>query len=522
MHSPGRFLASARLIALLTLASRLLGLGREAVFGYLLGASPLLSAFRIAFMLPNLARRLFGEGALSSALIPALSKDLHEGDLDSSRRLVGNVLTLLVVILSAGVIATEAVILVWYSFRPHLILGVAAVLMPYMVLICTTAVLGGVLNVRNHFAVPAAVPIILNLGIIGAALGGHAWFAFTGEQLINAIAVGVLLAGVAQLLLMLAALKRLRFFPIVGRSWRDPRIKAIFAAMGPMILGLSAVQINSLADYLIAYFAIVTEEGRVGPAVLGFAQFLYQLPLGVFGIALATAIFPVLSARAAEDDHTGVWEALNRGIRASLVVALPATVGLIFVARPLVVTLFERGAFDASDTGRVVGTLVCYSLGLPAYFLHHLLVRTFYALHENKTPARIAARMVLINFAMNLALVFWLQERGLALATATCAMIQTIWLGMRLQRVLPGVSWRLILPGVSRIALATLVMAVCLIALLYAVRVYPSLDGYAPVKLAILVAGGVITYGLTAHLLRIGELKMLLRRGSAFQEHKDA
>ena len=228
MHSPGRFLASARLIALLTLTSRLLGLGREAVFGYLLGASPLLSAFRIAFMLPNLARRLFGEGALSSALIPALSKDLHEGDLDSSRRLVGNVLTLLVVILSAGVVATEAVILVWSGFRPHLLLGVAAVLMPYMVLICTTAVLGGVLNVRNHFAAPAAAPIILNLGIIGAALGGHAWFGFTGERLVYTIAVGVLLAGVAQLLLVLVALKRVRFFPIVGRSWRDPRIKAIF------------------------------------------------------------------------------------------------------------------------------------------------------------------------------------------------------------------------------------------------------------------------------------------------------
>jgi putative peptidoglycan lipid II flippase len=282
-----------------------------------------------------------------------------------------------------------------------------------------------------------------------------------------------------------------------------------------MILGLSAVQINSLVDYLIAYWFVSENGVRVGPAVLGYAQYLYQLPLGVFGISLATAIFPVLSRKAAEGDRPGLASVFTRGIRLSLFIALPASVGLMFVAGPLVATLYERGEFDFADTQRVAGTLFYYSVGLAAYFTQHIVVRTFYALQNSKTPARITLWMVSINFLMNLSLVFVLEERGLALATAVCAVIQVVWLSLKLTRALPQIAWRTIAAGVYRMLIATGIMAAVLTFLTYSPLV-GRLVGSTPVaELLTLVVAGIVSYAVAARFLRVEELGIVLRRDRA-------
>jgi len=317
---------------------------------------------------------------------------------------------------------------------------------------------------------------------------------------------GVLLAGVLQVLITGAALHRVSFFPTFGGTWRDPQVRQVFALMAPMALGLSAVQINTLMDSVIAYLFVFEGGERVGPAVLGYAQFLYQLPLGVFGISLATAIFPLLSTKAAQGDRAGMAEVVQRGIRMSLFIALPSSIGLIFVAHPLVATLYQRGAFDAADTQRVAATLVYYSLGIAAYFAQHIVVRTYYALQDSRTPARIALWMVALNLVMNLSLVFVMEERGLALSTSVSATVQIVWLLARLRRVLPEVGWARLWLALSKTVLATAAMAVALWILTSSGLSVDRLVGQSGIQLLILVVTGVAVYLLAARVLRIKEL----------------
>ena len=518
MRTSGRVIASARLIAILTLGSRVLGLIRECIYSYFFSTSELLSGFRIAFMVPNLARRLFGEGALSAAMIPVLSESLQTKGEESTRRFVGALLTALLAVLCLLVLAAEALIAGWRMIQSDIALDLSAVLMPYMAMICLVAVVSGVLNVRGHFAAPAAVPMVLNVGIILAAVGG-AWLAdLRGIRLIYAMSVGVLVAGVLQVLIVGGVLRAVSFFPIFGGSWRDPRVRRVAVLMGPMILGLGAVQLNSLADQLIAYFFVVHDGQRVGPAVLGYAQFLYQLPLGVFGIAIATAVFPVLSRHVVEGDRAGMAEVLAQGIRLSLFVALPASVGLMFVAKPLVAALYQRGEFDAAATQRVAGTLFFYSLGITAYFTQHLLARAFYSMQNSRTPARIALWMVGVNIVMNLSLVFVLEERGLALATAVCATLQVLLLARTLTRELPELAWRSIARGVARMVTATAVMAAVLAAMMIPKAPARLIDGSPVAGLAVLVIVGVASYAIVSKALGIEELKKLFHRERGTEE----
>jgi putative peptidoglycan lipid II flippase len=511
MATSGRFVPSAWLIAALTLASRLLGLVRESIFSYYFSTSELLSAFRIAFQAPNLARRLFGEGALSSAMIPVLTESIQQRGEEESRRFVGTILTLLATVLGLAVIGIEIIIAVWRTFHDDLALRLTAVLMPYMALICTAAVASGVLNVRQHFAVPAAAPTILNVVMIVALVGGALLGGLTQASLMYLVCGGVLLAGVIQVGITGVALRRASFFPTFGGTWRDPQLRRVFVLMAPMALGLSAVQINTLMDSVIAYLFIREGGERVGPAVLGYAQFLYQLPLGVFGISLATAIFPILSSKAAEGDRVGMADVFERGIRMSLFLALPSSIGLIFVAHPLVATLYQRGEFDASDTQRVASTLVYYSLGLAAYFAQHIVIRTFYALQESRTPARVAVYMVALNLAMNLSLVFVMEERGLALSTSVSATVQVIWLLAKLRRVLPEIGWVRLGLGLTRTVLATAVMAVVLWILTATGLSIHRLVGRSVFELAILVGAGLAVYYLAARVLKIEELATALQ-----------
>ena len=328
-----QFVGSAKLIGALTLGSRILGLIRETGFSHFFGASPLFSAYRVAFQIPNLARRLFGEGALTSSFIPVFTRTLEtEGDLQG-KQLAGAVFTLLTTILIGLLVLIETGLLVASFFVQGPTLTLSAITMPYMVFICVTAFFGGVLNGLHRFAAPAIAPILLNVVSISAIwIGGSILHLQTYTHLIL-ISCSVLVSGVLQLGLQLAWLRSCNFTIRVNWGWSSPAVQRIVRLMMPMIIGMSAVQLNTFADTLIALFLV--EDGR-GPAILGYAQYVSHLPLGIFGTALATAIFPLLAKRVAEKDTAGFKQVVEMGLRTSLFIAIPAGVGLILVADPLI------------------------------------------------------------------------------------------------------------------------------------------------------------------------------------------
>lgn len=492
----------------LTLLSRVLGLCRECMLGYYFGAEPILSSFRLAYQIPNLARRLFGEGALSAAFIPVFVECLHQHGRERARHLAGSVLTLLVITLVALTAALEAGVALAYVTRPGVTLALTAILLPYMVLICTTAFFGGILNGLRHFAAPAASPLVLNLAIIGSAWVGGSLASLPPDRLVYLIAVGIIGAGVAQLALQVWAGRRLQFRPIINRQWKDPYVRRIGGLMLPMALGLSVVQINTFMDSVIA-FALVP-DGR-GLAILGYAQYLYQLPVGVVGVALATAVFPVLASLSATGDRSEFSRVVERGLRTTLFVSLPAVVGLVCIASPLVRGLYERGEFRADATARVARALTWYSLGVWCYCGQHILVRTFYALKESKTPAQVAAGMILLNLALNLVLVLRMGEAGVALATAISATVQFALLVRKLHPHLHEPRWRHVAGGAVRMAAASALMGAAIAAL----RTYGGLGttwAARPIlEVAVIVGGGVILYAAACYLLRVHEFSEAIR-----------
>lgn len=510
-HRAKSTVGSARLIAILTLGSRILGLIRERVFAHYFSTSELLSAFRIAFMIPNLTRRLFGEGALSAAVIPVLTDTLKSHGEVASRRFVGTVLAALACVLVAIMLVLEAVLVAWLQFHDDLALSLGTIMVPYLVFICIVAVASGVLNVRGHFAVPAAAPTFLNIAIIAGVWIGVGVLGWRDQQLMRAVCYAILISGAAQMAATAYALRSVKFFPIFGGSFRDPQLRRIITLMGPMVLGLSAVQINSLFDNIIAYLFIEVNGERVGPAVLGYAQFLYQLPLGIFGISIATAVFPELSASAAAGDRHAMASSVQRGLKLGAFISLPATAGLALTATPLVAALYQQGEFGPDQTRRVAGTLICYSFGLVAYFAQHVVVRVFYSLQDSATPARIALRMVMLNLSLNLVLVFLLEEMGLALSTSISASIQLIWLTRVLHRRMPELRLHTLWSPLNRMMLAALLMVITLLVVDSPDILTATVFNNSWLRLAALVAIGLGVYGAAAKWLGIDELKAMLR-----------
>ena len=504
-----RVVGPAKVIAGLTLVSRGLGLIRDAVCAHVLGVGAASSAFWVAFQIPNLFRRLFGEGALSAAFIPVFSDYHHAGDRAGARRVGCCVLGLLVVTLLGLTLLGEATLgllgkVGWDTERTRLTLSLTALMLPFMVMICVTAMLGGLLNVLGHFATPASAPIVLNVCMIAAAIGAGVWRGLPANQLVFVVAASVLVAGIVQVVIHWIAVERRGYRLTPAFDTRHEGVRRIIRTMGPMVVGLGAVQINTLADTLIAYWYIPFDGA---PTVLYYAQRLYDFPLGVFSLAVVTAVFPELSRLATLNDTARYGATVIKGLRLVLFIGLPASIGLILVREPLVAFLFERGEFGAEGTRRVAQTLIYYAAGVWAYGCQHVLIRSFYALKDSRTPMRIAAYMILLNVPLNLILVWPLAEGGLALSTAICAVIQVIWLGRTLARRMGEVSWWAIESSVLRTAVATLAMTI-MIVLLDAMWLG---DVHVGARLAALVASGVVVFVAVAAALKHPELRELAR-----------
>ncbi len=489
-HAP-RFVGHALLVAVLTFASRITGLLRDAVLFASFGRGPVASAFLIGFMIPNLFRRLFGEGALSAAFIPAYA-ELTRNDPALARRFASLCIAALLIVTGGITLLGESAL--WYMHTRDgwaddtlLAIRLTMLMLPYMPMICLVALIGGALQVRGRFGPAASAPIFLNVVMIAAILWAtrsHTPDGTTDRQLRAAIvfvSMSVVLAGAIQLLWQLAALFRMES-PTPDFAGTADAFKKMLWVMGPMVLGLAVFQINTAMDTLIVWVLAPKEGGaqaltlfgQTWPypihdagqvAALAGAQRLYQFPLGVFGIALATAIFPAL-AHAASDrgdlGRAGFRETLHHGLRLSFFIGLPASVGLILVRVPLTRVVFEHGKFELEDSLRVAVILAGYASAVWAYSMTHILTRAFYAVGDSKTPLRVSMTMVVFNFALNLTLIWPLGAAGLAWSTAISAACQVLILLLLVRKHVDRPVDASVLKGWLRTVLLTSAMTAAL------------------------------------------------------------
>lgn len=534
------FVGHAMVVSVLTLLSRVTGLVREAVMSASFGVSPVLSAFAIGFMVPNLFRRLFGEGALSAAFIPAYAEQLKK-DRDLAKRMASLCLALLLIVTAALTLIGEFTLAYWrdravMSAETTLAVNLTMRMLPYMPLICATALMGGVLQVHRRFGPFAAAPIILNLVMILAAVFAASGFndPFDAERGVRIVANSVLVAGVLQLIWQATAM-----FHVESLSWRCRRaaaaLKPVWWMMLPMALGLAVFQINTMLDTVIAFGLAQPENGgqtlhlfgytlaypiadRGAPAALTLAQRLYQFPLGVFGVALATAIFPALANSAAQranpdQPDDGRYQAiLHHGLRLTMFIGLPASAGLILTRLPLTRTIFESGRVQLADSLRIAWLLAAYGSGVWAYALTHTITRAYHAVKDARTPLWISMIMVALNLALNLTLIWSLGEVGLAWSTTISASVQTVLLIVLLKRYVKQPMDRSVLVSWSKSALLTMSMTAALwLSLQWFDPAAMSRQG-AAILLAGMTLGGGGIYLLGARLLGCEELRWLMNR----------
>lgn len=435
-------LRAASLISLLTLASRITGLIRDVVIASAFGAGASLDAFNVAFRIPNLLRRLFGEGAFSQAFVPALAYAREaEGD-DATRRLIDAVATVLfwvlVVACVVGVVAAPAVVWLTASglerFDDAVVM--TRIMFPYIGFISLVSLSAGVLNTWKRFAVPAATPVLLNLGIIAAAWLLAPLFGRWGIERIQALAVGVMAGGVAQLavqvpaLLAIGLLPRIRLNPYrLGEAWRHPGVRHIMRKMAPALLGVSVAQLSILINTQIASY-----QGVGAVSWLFYADRLMEFPTALLGVAVGSVLIPQLSAARARDDADTYSGLLDWGLRLTLLLALPCTVALIVFPEALVATLFERGRFDALAVGKTALALRGYGIGLLGLIGVKILAPGFYARQDMRTPVKIAVVVLLLTQALNLVFVPLFGHAGLALSVGLGAVVNATWLFIGLRR----------------------------------------------------------------------------------------
>ncbi|NNF51258.1 MAG: murein biosynthesis integral membrane protein MurJ [Gammaproteobacteria bacterium] len=466
-------LKSTSTVGAMTLLSRILGLIRDLVFARFFGAGLGMDVFVIAFQIPNFFRRMFGEGAFSPAFVPVFSEYRSKKSGEEVRQLADRVAGTLGLILLGitilGVIGAPAFILVFasgFAAEPEkfdLAVQLLGITFPYLIFISLTAFAGGMLNTFGRFAVPAFTPVLLNLSLIAAAVWAATWFAAPVE----ALAWGVLVAGVAQLLFQLPFLARIGLLPTPRWGWRHEGVRKIMRLMLPALFGSSVAQINLIVDRIIASFLVT---GSI--SWLYYSDRLMEFPLGVFAIALATIILPGLSTKHAEENPGAFSATLDWALRLVCVLAVPAAVGLFALAGPMLATLFNYGEFDAYSVEMASYSLMAYAVGLLGFTLVKVLAPGYFARQDMRTPVKVGVIAMLSNIVFNLLIVipmvrvgFVAPHMGLALATGLAALLNAalLYRGLRTSGVYqPGPGWW---PLAARVVIANLVMLAFLVPL---------------------------------------------------------
>lgn len=538
-----RFERHARTVTLLTLVSRVTGLARDAALSRIFGVTALMDAFWFAFMIPNLFRRLFGEGALSAAFLPVYSQ-LNRDDPHTARQLASLTIGALIALLGGITLIGEIAlyILSLQQDHDHLALRLMMIMLPYMPLVCLVAIFGAMLQVHGRFGPTAAAPIVLNLFIVAAAIG----FATRGVLAprvdsvgrevthISAVAASVLIAGIVQVIWSILSLKRAGALPPATVGARTPRLADSFKQMlwqvSPMLVGLGVLQLNTFIDGLIASYPTT-----IGPTIFGIdypldkgsltalsnAQRLYEFPLGVFGIAVATAIFPALAKVA--NDGESFTNILRRGLRLVVYIGLPASVGLMLVRVPLTAAILQGKNFTPADTQRVAFVLMGYAPAIWAYSMTHTLTRAFYAKGDAFTPVRVAMGMVILNFLLNITLIWTpLKEAGLAWSTAICAIVQVTILLRLIRKHADHAIDDAVMRSWFKTAIITAIMAAIVFALDSTLAPSRSLAGtwrWSVIELCVLVSAGAIVVAVMSFMLRMPEFAWALGRATHYNRN---
>jgi len=511
---------STAVVSGMTLLSRVMGFVRDMVLATVFGAGAAMDAFFVAFKIPNFLRRLFAEGAFSQAFVPVLSEYRSEREPSQVRQLMaetaGTLFAILQLVSIVGVVFAPG--LVWlfapgFSDEPERF-GLAAEMLrytfPYILFISLVALAGGALNAFGRFAVPAFTPVMLNLCLIAAAL----WLAPSFSEPVIALAVGVLIAGAVQLAIQLPALARLGLLPRPQWAWRSEGVQRIVKLMLPAIFGSSVAQISLLFDTIMASFLVA---GSV--SWLYFSDRLMEFPLGMFAIALSTVILPSLSRDHASADPAAFSAKLDWALRLCLLIVLPASVGLVLLAGPMLSTLFQYGEFTGRDVEMAQWSLWAYGFGLLGFSLVKVLVPGYFARQDTRTPVKYGVAALLTNMVLNVLFVvpmvmldFVAPHAGLALATITGAFVNAALLfrGLRRQGIYqPQAGWWLF-------SLRMLAAAAAMAGLLLWCN--PALSWWLEAALAQrvtmlvqLIATGVVVYLLALLLLGLRPRQLMLR-----------
>lgn len=498
---------SALTVGAMTMASRVAGFARDWLMALTLGAGPAADAFFVAFKLPNFFRRLFAEGAFSAAFVPYFAS-IHGQDPRAGETFARRVLSLFLPVLVLFTLLVElfmpsVVYALTGGFRDGdpdklaLAISLSRLTFPFLALISLVSLLSGILNGLGRFAAAAGVPVVLNFCLISAMVLAPLLTSAAPEDVARLLAVGVTTAGLLQVIMLLFALRRAGFALPLSLPSRSKNTSNMLKAMAPAVVGAGAVQINLLIDVLLATRFL--PEGSI--SYLYYGDRLVQLPIGVIGVAVGTALLPTLSRTLGKGDYSGGNTMMNMALEMVLVITLPAMVALMTVPDVFIRILFEHGAFTRGDTFATVRALMAYACGLPAYVLIKVFTPGFFARGDTRTPVRISIGCLVLNTALGIALMQPLGHAGLALATAVAAWVNAfaLWAVLRRRshfRLVPGLIGRLL-----RTCVAACVMAG---GLWGAVQFSLPLLGAQPIisfpVLVALVIGAMVFYVITGTL----------------------
>ena len=519
-----KIIRSAGIVSGFTSLSRLLGLVRDVLMASFFGTTLVMDVFVAAFTVPNLFRRLFGEGALSSALVPVLVETREkEGD-GAAWALVNRVLCLLAVVLT---LITAAVILFAANASPESakaaeVLSLLQIMMPYMIFICLAAVSMAILNSFHHFAVSSFAPSILNLLWIGALLFVVPTIGNSPEEKIRVVAWAILLAGFLQWAVQWPVLCHFgwRLRPVSGESKEltNQKVKKILCLMGPAALGMAVLQVNVLIDRFLALWV-----GGGATSALYFSERLIYFPLGIIATALGTVLLPVFSRHAARNDQQQIREGVTDGLRHLLFIMIPASIGLLVLAHPIVQMIFEWGVFDSGSTWMTSIALQCYAPGLVIFSLAKVFVPAFYAQQDTKTPVKIGLIAVALNLALNITFVLTLPQpvkhAGIAFATVLSSVFNMSCLALILQRRIGNLNWKRVGATAARSLGAAALMASTV---LFVFNLFPAAGDESAesigkvgqtISVLVSIAAGGGVYLLASILFRAPELREFFKAG---------
>ena len=481
-----------------TLVSRIFGFFRDTMVANYLGAGFLSDAFLVAFKLPNFLRRLFAEGAFNSAFVPLFAGTLEADGPEASRRFAEEVLSSLALILLLIVLAAEIFMpLVVLAFAPgfdadpakfDLSITLSRLTFPYIFLISIVTLFSAILNSLHKFAYAAIAPILLNLCMMG---GLYFLSPYTATPA-HALAIGVSLSGVVQCLFLAHGCRKAGLMPRFVRPRFSPPVKRVLKLAAPSAFGAGVAQVNLLVDIWLAS----SIPGAV--SWIYYADRINELPIGVIGVAISTALLPLMTRAIRGGNHGGAVAQMNNALSMGMAVIAPATVGMCVLALPLTMAIFEHGAFTARDTAAVVPTMIAFSLGLPAFVLVKVFGQGFYAREDTKTPVKIGLVCLGVNLFFNLTLIGPLQHVGLATATSIAAWVNVIAMAVILHKRGHFVPDPALISASLKSILASLTMAAALLLALHIMPFERTGNLHEGLQLVALVAIGGVVYAALA------------------------